>query len=168
MVRPEDRVEQFRFWALVEACVLLIPAWFYVVANASNRIYWSSGGQINSLTLNLSSNECQLLVKMNPKPDCKFSRAQKSANLYGGPNWILIAGGALLSTLSIRLGCKLKNLFLDRQTANATSMNGLLDLALNTGTLVTKGDLELVHFIPMVTASHMMKMDSNIALQLTA
>lgn len=25
-----------------------------------------------------------------------------------GPNWILIAGGALLSTLSIRIGCKLK------------------------------------------------------------
>lgn len=25
-----------------------------------------------------------------------------------GPNWILIAGAALLSTLSIRIGCKLK------------------------------------------------------------
>lgn len=37
------------------------------------------------------------------------SRAQGSRNFQGdGPTWILVAGGALLSTLSIRLGFKLK------------------------------------------------------------
>ncbi|XP_073125076.1 uncharacterized protein [Henckelia pumila] len=35
----------------------------------------------------------------------------------GGPNWILVAGGALLSTLSIRLGYKLKQFLDNRQTA---------------------------------------------------
>ncbi|XP_073019079.1 uncharacterized protein [Primulina eburnea] len=34
----------------------------------------------------------------------------------GGPNWILVAGGALLSTLSIRLGFKLKQFLDTKQT----------------------------------------------------
>lgn len=29
----------------------------------------------------------------------------------GRPNWVLVAGGVLLSTLSVRLGCKLKQMF---------------------------------------------------------
>ncbi|RID78951.1 hypothetical protein BRARA_A01730 [Brassica rapa] len=37
----------------------------------------------------------------------KHQRAEKVCG-HGGPNWILIAGGALLSTLSIRFGYKLK------------------------------------------------------------
>ncbi|KAL0873153.1 hypothetical protein Bca101_022858 [Brassica carinata] len=37
----------------------------------------------------------------------KHQRAEKVCG-QGGPNWILIAGGALLSTLSIRFGYKLK------------------------------------------------------------
>lgn len=38
-------------------------------------------------------------------------RDQRSKSFQGeGPNWVLIAGGALLSTLSIRLGYKLKQL----------------------------------------------------------
>lgn len=39
-----------------------------------------------------------------------ISRHQRVENSRGegGPNWILIAGGALLSTLSIRFGYKLK------------------------------------------------------------
>lgn len=50
------------------------------------------------------------------------SRGQRSKNFHGeGPNWILIAGGALLSTLSIRLGFKLKQALDSKQQANATS-----------------------------------------------
>ncbi|CAN6487001.1 unnamed protein product [Victoria cruziana] len=58
---------------------------------------------------------------MNSKHEGTLSRAQQAANVYGGPNWVLIAGGALLSTLSIRLGCKLKNLVVDRKTADAAT-----------------------------------------------
>ncbi|KAL5715274.1 hypothetical protein ACHQM5_017113 [Ranunculus cassubicifolius] len=38
-----------------------------------------------------------------------------------GPNWMLIAGGALLSTLSVRLGYKLKKILDTRRLDNATS-----------------------------------------------
>ncbi|KAM1781198.1 hypothetical protein ACFX11_042441 [Malus domestica] len=45
---------------------------------------------------------------MKPKTTA-VPRAQRSKHFQGdGPNWVLIAGGALLSTLSIRLGYKLK------------------------------------------------------------
>ncbi|PIN10670.1 hypothetical protein CDL12_16736 [Handroanthus impetiginosus] len=44
---------------------------------------------------------------------------RRSRNLQGeGPNWVLIAGSALLSTLSIRLGYKLKQVFDAKQTDN--------------------------------------------------
>lgn len=48
-------------------------------------------------------------------------RAQKSKSFQGegGPNWILIAGGAVLSTLSIRLGYKLKQAIDTKQQENA-------------------------------------------------
>ncbi|XP_062147425.1 uncharacterized protein LOC133855672 isoform X2 [Alnus glutinosa] len=47
-------------------------------------------------------------------------RAQKSKNFQGGgQNWILIAGGALLSTLSIRLGYKLKQALDAKQQDNS-------------------------------------------------
>ncbi|KAK9914744.1 hypothetical protein M0R45_038502 [Rubus argutus] len=52
-------------------------------------------------------------------------RAQKSKPLQGdGPNWVLIAGGALLSTLSIRLGYKLKQALDIKEQENAS--NGLV------------------------------------------
>ncbi|KAL8143668.1 hypothetical protein V2J09_016700 [Rumex salicifolius] len=39
-------------------------------------------------------------------------RPQKSRNVQGkGPNWMLVAGGALISSLSIHIGYKLKNAF---------------------------------------------------------
>nr|XP_043620491.1 uncharacterized protein LOC122592353 [Erigeron canadensis]XP_043620492.1 uncharacterized protein LOC122592353 [Erigeron canadensis]XP_043620493.1 uncharacterized protein LOC122592353 [Erigeron canadensis]XP_043620494.1 uncharacterized protein LOC122592353 [Erigeron canadensis] len=42
--------------------------------------------------------------------------AQRGKKLQGqGPNWILIAGGALLSTLSVRLGYRLKQVLDSRQ-----------------------------------------------------
>ncbi|KAL5229744.1 hypothetical protein ABZP36_028520 [Zizania latifolia] len=37
----------------------------------------------------------------------------------GGPSWVLVAGGVLLSTLSVRLGCKLKQMF-DTKKQNST------------------------------------------------
>ncbi|KAG8381842.1 hypothetical protein BUALT_Bualt05G0014800 [Buddleja alternifolia] len=46
---------------------------------------------------------------------------RRSRNLQGeGPNWILIAGSALLSTLSIRLGYKLKQAFDAKQPDNSS------------------------------------------------
>ncbi|KAJ6756892.1 hypothetical protein OIU74_026193 [Salix koriyanagi] len=49
------------------------------------------------------------------------SRGQKAQNFQAErPNWILIAGGALLSTLSIRLGYKLKQTLDSKQQANAS------------------------------------------------
>ncbi|KAI3454107.1 hypothetical protein Pfo_010770 [Paulownia fortunei] len=46
---------------------------------------------------------------------------RRSRNLHGeGPNWILIAGSALLSTLSIRLGYKLKQVFDAKQLDNSS------------------------------------------------
>lgn len=46
---------------------------------------------------------------MKPKSDRAISRTQKTKCVEGeGLNWVIIAGGALLSTLSFRLVCKLK------------------------------------------------------------
>ncbi|ESQ54509.1 hypothetical protein EUTSA_v10025690mg [Eutrema salsugineum] len=51
-----------------------------------------------------------------------ISRHQRVENFRGeGPNWILIAGGALLSTLSIRFGYKLKQLIDSKPHSNGTS-----------------------------------------------
>lgn len=50
--------------------------------------------------------------------------AQRGKKFQGqGPNWILIAGGALLSTLSVRLGYRLKQVLDMKQPQNTT--NGL-------------------------------------------
>ncbi|KAH7571536.1 hypothetical protein JRO89_XS04G0074600 [Xanthoceras sorbifolium] len=58
---------------------------------------------------------------MKPRTD-GLSRGQKAKKIQGqGPNWILIAGGALLSTLSIRLGFKLKQTLDSKQQANANN-----------------------------------------------
>ncbi|XP_008801442.2 uncharacterized protein LOC103715538 [Phoenix dactylifera] len=56
---------------------------------------------------------------MKPKANAAIQRAQKVKHVQGeGPNWVIIAGGALLSTLSIRLGCKLKQIFDTKQSKN--------------------------------------------------
>ncbi|KAM0054729.1 hypothetical protein Hdeb2414_s0006g00198121 [Helianthus debilis subsp. tardiflorus] len=48
--------------------------------------------------------------------------AQKGQKIQGqGPNWILIAGGALISTLSVRLGYRLKQAFDSTQPKNCSS-----------------------------------------------
>ncbi|XP_010271020.1 PREDICTED: uncharacterized protein LOC104607162 isoform X2 [Nelumbo nucifera] len=59
---------------------------------------------------------------MKPRAD-GISRAQKSKFCHEGPNWVLIAGGALLSTLSFQFGYKLKQVLDTRQLDNAS--NGL-------------------------------------------
>ncbi|GMI85437.1 hypothetical protein like AT4G27620 [Hibiscus trionum] len=52
----------------------------------------------------------------------RVSRGQNSKKIQGeGTNWILIAGGALLSSLSVRLGYKLKQSLDLKQLDNATS-----------------------------------------------
>ena len=49
-------------------------------------------------------------------------RAHKSRSFETErPNWILIAGGSLLSTLSIRLGLKLKQAIDAKQQENASN-----------------------------------------------
>ncbi|XP_077244734.1 uncharacterized protein LOC143884814 isoform X2 [Tasmannia lanceolata] len=60
---------------------------------------------------------------MKSSTDRTISRTQKPKHIQGeGPNWVLIAaGGALLSTLSIRLGCKLKQALETKRPANASS-----------------------------------------------
>ncbi|TYI47654.1 hypothetical protein E1A91_D13G189400v1 [Gossypium mustelinum] len=67
----------------------------------------------------------------------RVSRGQKSKNFQGeGPNWILIAGGALLSTLSVRLGYKLKQALDIKQQDNATASlkgNGTSDRRRSSG-----------------------------------
>ncbi|KAL2904818.1 Microsomal triglyceride transfer protein large subunit [Bienertia sinuspersici] len=47
------------------------------------------------------------------------ARSQRLKSTQGeGPNWVFIVGGALLSTLSIRLGCKLKQAIDSKQQDN--------------------------------------------------
>ncbi|ONI26007.1 hypothetical protein PRUPE_2G329400 [Prunus persica] len=61
---------------------------------------------------------------MKPKTTA-VPRAQKSKPFQGdGPNWLLIAGGALLSTLSIRLGYKLKQALDTKHQENASNGSG--------------------------------------------
>lgn len=64
------------------------------------------------------------MVKMSSKPN-GFSRGvQKLEQIQGnGPNWALIIGGAILSTLSIKIGCKLKHIFDGKRLEDAC--NGL-------------------------------------------
>lgn len=60
-------------------------------------------------------------LKMKPKAN-GVPRAQMSKVYQGeGPNWILIAGGALLSTLSMRLGYKLKQVLDTKQMENSSN-----------------------------------------------
>lgn len=59
---------------------------------------------------------------MKPKTN-GVSRVHKTSNTQvEGPNWLLIAAGALLSTLSIRLGYKLKQALDSKPKQNATNV----------------------------------------------
>ncbi|XP_011626977.1 uncharacterized protein LOC18443980 [Amborella trichopoda] len=61
-------------------------------------------------------------TKMRTKPDGRISRTQNQ--MHGpcmGPNWVLIAGGALLGSLSIKLGHKLKLALEPKQTTDTSN-----------------------------------------------
>lgn len=65
---------------------------------------------------------------MKPKANGDTQRSQRVKHVQGeGPNWILIAGGALLSTLSIRIGCRLKQAFDAKRSSNGHNvLKGLI------------------------------------------
>lgn len=57
------------------------------------------------------------------KPQTNGSRVHKANHTrVEGPNWLIIAAGALLSTLSIRLGYKLKQALDSKPKHNATTI----------------------------------------------
>lgn len=60
-------------------------------------------------------------LEMKPRTN-GGSRSQRSKGVQSeGPNWVIIAGSALLSTLSVRLGYKLKQVLDSRQQNKTTS-----------------------------------------------
>lgn len=62
---------------------------------------------------------------MNSKANGSMKKAGRGDQLHGGPNWVLVAGGILLSTLSVRLGCRLKQLFETKHQNPSTNGLGL-------------------------------------------
>lgn len=90
--------------------------------------------------------------KMTPRTS-RGPRAQKSRiSSSEGPNWVLIAGGALLSTLSIRLGYKLKQAFDTRQLKDGgSSLTGLVIYE----RLKKNAWLKLINFFELFTAQEM-------------
>ncbi|KAL5207381.1 hypothetical protein ABZP36_031816 [Zizania latifolia] len=68
---------------------------------------------------------------MKSKTSRSIQKARKIDHVQGGgPNWVLVAGGVLLSTLSVKLGCKLKQLF-DAKQRNAQRRPGACELHSN-------------------------------------
>jgi hypothetical protein len=58
---------------------------------------------------------------MKNKTSRSLQKSGRGSHVQGeGPNWVLVAGGVLLSTLSVRLGCKLKQLFDGKQQNNTS------------------------------------------------
>ena len=58
---------------------------------------------------------------MKNKTSRSLQKSGRGSHVQGeGPNWVLVAGGVLLSTLSISLGCKLKQLFDGKQQNNTS------------------------------------------------
>ncbi|CAD6271021.1 unnamed protein product [Miscanthus lutarioriparius] len=57
---------------------------------------------------------------MKAKANGSIKKAEKGDHVHGGPNWVLVAGGILLSTLSVRLGCRLKQMFETKQQNPST------------------------------------------------
>lgn len=67
---------------------------------------------------------CSVVLTLEMKPQSNgVSRVHKANNIQvEGPNWMLIAAGALLSTLSVRLGYKLKQALDSKPKQNATTV----------------------------------------------
>uniref|UniRef100_A0A0E0IVV7 Nuclease associated modular domain-containing protein n=1 Tax=Oryza nivara TaxID=4536 RepID=A0A0E0IVV7_ORYNI len=63
----------------------------------------------------------RVVVSTRPKLKERLTKSKENGSIQkagkvdhsqrGRPNWVLVAGGVLLSTLSVRLGCKLKQMF---------------------------------------------------------
>jgi len=58
---------------------------------------------------------------MKTKTSRSLQKSGRGNQFQGeGPNWVLVAGGVLLSTLSVKIGCKLKQLFDEKQQNNTS------------------------------------------------
>jgi len=58
---------------------------------------------------------------MKTKTSRSLQKSGRGNQVQGeGPNWVLVAGGVLLSTLSVKIGCKLKQLFDEKQQNNTS------------------------------------------------
>ncbi|KQK00067.1 uncharacterized protein LOC100844800 isoform X2 [Brachypodium distachyon] len=72
---------------------------------------------------------------MKSKTNRGMQKAVRVDHLQGGgPNWVLVAGGVLLSTLSVKLGCKIKQMFDTKQqdtTSKAKRRPGACELHSN-------------------------------------
>ncbi|XP_072956287.1 uncharacterized protein [Typha angustifolia] len=82
---------------------------------------------------------------MKEKTNGSMQRAHQLKHIQReGPNWVFIAGGALLSTLSIRLACKLKQIFEAKQsdiTNKATKERGKTAARRRSGTCQVQSNL---------------------------
>jgi len=61
-----------------------------------------------------------VILRMKSKANGSIQKAGKANDVQGGPNWVLVAGGVLLSTLSVRLGSKVKQIFVTKQQNTST------------------------------------------------
>lgn len=85
------------------------------------------------------------------------SRGQRAKSVkVEGPNWILIAGGALLSTLSIRLGYKLKQTLDSRQQTNTNnSLKGIFQVTVSRSCLGYECHFNLEVYIIQGMGNHL-------------
>ncbi|CAL9064877.1 unnamed protein product [Musa banksii] len=72
----------------------------------------------------LAHRSCSNEMKSKTNGTGTSQAAQKTNVLQGeGPNWVFVVGGALLSTLSIKLGCQLKRAFDNKRHDEANKEN---------------------------------------------
>ncbi|KAM3300628.1 hypothetical protein ACQJBY_041578 [Aegilops geniculata] len=72
---------------------------------------------------NDQSSDGQAVLRMrSSKTNGSVQKAGRVSHAQGeGPSWVLVAGGVLLSTLSVRFGCKLKQMFDTKKQNTSTS-----------------------------------------------
>ncbi|KAF8726857.1 hypothetical protein HU200_019337 [Digitaria exilis] len=68
---------------------------------------------------------------MKSKVNGSIQKAGKANDAQGGPNWVFVAGVVLISTLSVGLGSKLKQLFVTKQEDTTTKGLGFTRLNCN-------------------------------------
>nr|CAB3460586.1 unnamed protein product [Digitaria exilis] len=94
---------------------------------------WTTYGTVLLTTL-LSTQICrpsctlgQTDLEMKSKVNGSIQKAGKANDAQGGPNWVFVAGVVLISTLSVGLGSKLKQLFVTKQEDTTTKGPGHAD-----------------------------------------